>query len=122
MSPIWYLFEDGQFYFTTRLGRLKGQHIQKNPLAALSIATDEQPYRAVTAFGRTAIVKENRDEWMEKISSKYGKKENEQWLAEAIRQHDRVVMVLKPERVLSWHYGRDDGSRQDKGESMTTPI
>lgn len=120
VSPIWYVYENGFFYFTTRLGRVKGAHIQKNPIVALSIATDDQPYRAVCAFGRAEIVKENRDKWLERISFRYGEAEGRSWLAKATKQPDRVVMVLKPERVLSWHYGRGDSSRQDSGESMVT--
>lgn len=120
VSPIWYVYEDEVFYFTTRLGRLKGKHIQKDPAAALSIATDERPYRAVCTFGKVEIVKDNRDKWLERISFRYGKDEGKSWLAHAIRQPDRVVMMLKPQRVLSWHYGRGDSSRQDKGESMAT--
>jgi len=122
VSPIWYLYENGLFYFTTRLGRVKGKHFQKNPAVALSIATDERPYRAVCAFGRAIIVTENRDEWLERISFRYGKDEGESWLAKAVKQTDRVVMALQPERILSWHYGRGDSSRQDMGESMVTPT
>jgi PPOX class probable F420-dependent enzyme len=120
VSPIWYLYEDGSFYFTTRLGRVKGTHIQSNPRAAISIATEDQPYRAVCAFGMAEIVKDNRDKWLERISFRYGEAEGRRWLAKATKQPDRVVMVLKPERVLSWHYGQGDSARQDSGESMVT--
>ncbi len=122
VSPIWFFYEKGTFYFTTRLGRLKGQHMQRNPLVALSIATDNRPYRAVCAFGKVTIVEQDRDEWLQRISFKYGKKEAERWMAGAVKQRDRVVMNLRPERVLSWHYGRDDSIRQEKGISMATKI
>jgi PPOX class probable F420-dependent enzyme len=122
VTPIWYAYQNGAFYFTTRLGRVKGKHVQQNSRVALSIATDERPYRAVCAFGKAAILKENRDEWFERISFRYGKDEGREWVAKAIKQPDRVVMVLRPERVLSWDYGRGDSARQDKGESMATPT
>lgn len=122
VSPIWYVYDGGVFYFTTRLGRLKGQQINMNPSIALSIATDDRPYRAVTAFGRAVILREDRDKWLERISFRYGKEEGKAWLGSAITQPDRVVMMLNPDRLLSWHYGRDDSSRQEKGESMTTPA
>ena len=120
VSPIWYLYENGVFYFTTRLARVKGKHVQENPRMALSIATDERPYRAVCAFGEAALVKDDRGKWLERISSRYGKLQAKSWLASAIKQPDRVVMVLRPDRILSWHYGRGDSQRQDKGESMAT--
>jgi len=122
VSPIWYVYDSGCFYFTTRLGRLKGRHIQQNPWISLSIATDDRPYRAVCAFGKAQIVQKDRDKWLESISSRYGREEEKGWLAEAVKQPDRVVVMLKPNRVLSWHYGRDDAERQERGESMTTPT
>lgn len=120
VSPIWYAYHEGVFYFTTRLFRVKGRQMQSNPSVALSIATDERPYRAVCAFGKVQLLNENRDLWLERISSRYG--EETSWLAKAVKQPDRVVMMLKPDRVLSWDYGRGDSSRQDKGESMATPT
>jgi PPOX class probable F420-dependent enzyme len=122
VSPIWYLYENGFFYFTTRLGRVKGRHIQKNRRVALSIATDDRPYRAVCALGTAEIVKATRNKWMKKIAFRYGAPEGKRWLARAVKQPDRVVMVMKPERVLSWDYGRGDSLRQDNGQSMITAI
>jgi len=122
VNPIWYAYQNGIFYFTTRLGRLKGQHIKRNPAVALSIATDMRPYVAVCAFGNAQALKENRDEWLKKISFRYGEEDAKEWLAEAVKQPDRVVMMLKPDRVLSWDYGSDDSSRQEEGESMATPT
>jgi PPOX class probable F420-dependent enzyme len=122
VNPIWYAYQDGVFYFTTRLGRVKGRQMQSNPSVALSIATDGRPYRAVCAFGKVEVLKENRDIWLERISSRYGKEEERGWLASAVKQPDRVVMILKPDRVLSWDYGRGDSSRQEKGETMETPT
>ena len=121
-NPIWYAYENGIFYFTTRLGRLKGQHVKRNPAVALSIATEMRPYVAVCAFGNARVLKENRDDWLKKISFRYGAEDAKEWLAEAVKQPDRVVMILKPDRVLSWDYGRDDATRQESGESMATPT
>jgi nitroimidazol reductase NimA-like FMN-containing flavoprotein (pyridoxamine 5'-phosphate oxidase superfamily) len=120
VNPIWYAYENGTFYFTTRLGRLKGQYIKRNPAVALSIATDTRPYAAVCAFGNAHVLKEKRDDWLKKISFRYGEEDAKKWLAEAVKQPDRVVMMLKPDRVLSWDYGRGDETRQEKGESMAT--
>ncbi len=122
VSPIWYAYQGGTFYFTTRLRRLKAHHIKKNASVALSIATDETPYVAVSAFGKAQILEENRDIWLQRISFRYGEEEGKRWLTNAVKQPDRVVMMLKPDRVLTWDYDRGDNSRQDKGESMATPT
>ncbi len=122
VSPIWYVYEDGCFYFTTRRGRVKSNHIKSNSHVALSIASDDRPYRAVCAFGIVQLVHTNRDIWLERISTRYGEREGREWLREAVKQEGRVVFKLQPERIMSWHYGRDDGERQDRGESMATNI
>jgi len=120
VSPIWYVYEDGCFYFTTRLGRLKGSHIQKNPHVALSIASEDRPYRAVCAFGTAHPVQKDRDKWLEKIATRYGEQEGREWLSEAVKQEGRVVFKIQPDRIMSWDYGRGDAERQENGESMAT--
>ena len=122
VNPIWYVYDHGVFYFTTRLGRVKGKHVQENPFVALSIATDDRPYRAVCAYGKATVLKLNRDDWLKRISYRYGEEDGRDWLAGAVKQPDRVVMTLKPDRVLTWNYGRGDSSRQEEGESMATPT
>jgi len=122
VSPIWYVYERGCFYFTSRLGRVKSNHIQHNSHVALSIATDNRPYRAVCAFGTAQLVQKDRDEWLERISTRYGESEGKEWLSEAVKQQGRVVFKLQPDRVMSWNYGRDDAERQERGESMATEI
>jgi PPOX class probable F420-dependent enzyme len=120
VNPIWFVYDQGCFYFTTRLGRVKSNHIQQNPNIALSVATDERPYRSVCAFGKAQLVQKDRDKWLERISFRYGEEDGRIWLSEVVKQTGRVVFRLQPDRILSWDYGRDDAERQEKGESMVT--
>jgi nitroimidazol reductase NimA-like FMN-containing flavoprotein (pyridoxamine 5'-phosphate oxidase superfamily) len=101
VNPIWYAYENGIFYFTTRLSRLKGHHLKENPSIALSIATEQRPYIAVCAFGYARILEENRDEWLKKIFLRYQKTGLKSWLATVVTQQDRIVVMLKPDRILS---------------------
>lgn len=81
VNPIWYAYQNGIFYFTTRLGRLKGQHMKSNPAIALSIATDIGPYVAVCAFGNAQVLKENRDDWLKRSLSVTAKRKGRNgWL------------------------------------------
>jgi PPOX class probable F420-dependent enzyme len=122
VSPIWFVYSNGRFYFTTRLERLKGRHIQQNPQVALSVASDKRPYKAVCAFGTASLFPIGRDKWLRRIGFRYGRREGKVWLQEALRQPDRVVLTLKPDRILSWDYSRGDDERQGRGESMVTKI
>ena len=120
VTPIWFIYEKGLFYFTTRLGRLKGQQILRNRAVSLSVATEQHPYVAVCAFGKAEIVKADRDKWMERLATRYKEPDVKAYLARSTPQPDRVVIALRPDRVLSWHYGRGDSKRQEEGESMAT--
>jgi PPOX class probable F420-dependent enzyme len=120
VNPIWFVYENGSFYFTTRMGRLKGRHIQQNSHVALSVASDKRPYRAVCAFGTALLLRDGRDEWLRKIGFRYGKREGKPWLLEALKQPDRVVIAVKPDQLLSWDYSQGDAERQGRGVSMVT--
>ena len=122
VSPMWFVYENGCFYFTTRVGRLKGRHMRDNPHVALSIASDSRPYRAVCVSGTAHLLQDGRDEWLGKIGLRYGKREGKLWLQEALTQPDRVVMILRPDHILSWDYSKGDAERQGRGESMITRI
>jgi hypothetical protein len=122
VSPIWYAYRHGCFYFTTQLKLVKGRHLQRNPRIAISIASEERPYRAVCAFGKAELVQNDRDKWLERISTRYGEQEGEEWFTEVVKQEGRVVFKVQPERIMSWDYGRDDAERQERGESMATVV
>ena len=122
VTPIWVYYDGGLFYFTTRLSRLKGKAISKDGSVAISIATNERPYRAVVVEGEAEVVEENKLELLRKISSKYGREEGERWLEYSRKEPDRVAMVVRPRRILSWHYGRGDYRKQNEGASMRTII
>ena len=122
VTPIWIAYEKGSFYFTTRLRRVKGRTLQRTSYAAISIATNERPYRAVIVEGKVEQVKSDRDAWLLRIAKKYGEAEGERWFNYSRNEPDRVVMKLVPIKVLSWHYGRGDYSRQNQGESMETHL
>jgi len=68
------------------------------------------------------LVQKNRDEWLERIATRYGEREGREWLSVAVKQEDRVVFKIQPDRIMSWDYGRGDDERQESGESMATEI
>ena len=122
VTPIWVYYDGDSFYFTTRLSRVKGKAVSKNDRVAISIATNERPYRATIVEGEARVVEKDKWELLRKISTKYGKEEGEKWLEHSKKEPDRVAVVVKPRRLLSWHYGRGDSRRQNEGLSMKTKI
>jgi nitroimidazol reductase NimA-like FMN-containing flavoprotein (pyridoxamine 5'-phosphate oxidase superfamily) len=115
VRPLWFLWKDGEFWFTTRLEtRFTGRDLASSPQVAVSIASEERPYRAVIAHGPIEVV--GRDEHiLLAIASRYGEPEGRTWLEGAVRQADRVAMRMRPEVLLSWdnsREGTDDTSKR----------
>jgi PPOX class probable F420-dependent enzyme len=120
IRPVWFLWRGGALWFTTRLrARHTGRDLDHNPTVAVSIASDDRPYRAVIAHGKPEVV--GKDEpLLAAISARYGPAEGRRWLAQALREADRVVLRMVPETLLTWDYGKGDHGRQNRGVSMRT--
>lgn len=98
VRPIWFCYADGAFWFTTRL--------------------EDRPYRAVIAYGRPEVSKKDTRRWLQRIATRYGEVEGKRWLAGALKEPDRVVLRLVPEKAVAWHYGKGDYTRMQKKESL----
>jgi PPOX class probable F420-dependent enzyme len=123
VRPLWWVYEDGSFWFTTRLeSRRTGADVAGGSQVAVSIADDGRPYRAVVVHGRPEVWTKDRERWLERIATRYGEEEGRRWLAGALKEPDRVVLRLIPEKVLAWHYGRGDYGRLQKKASLRVAL
>jgi PPOX class probable F420-dependent enzyme len=123
VRPVWYLYADGAFWFTTRLeARRTGSDVAAGSPAAVSIASDERPFRAVLARGTPQVWEQDREAWLERIATRYGEAEGRRWLAGARKEPDRVVLRMAPDTVLAWHYGTGDYTRMQKGGSLAVEL
>ena len=105
--PLWYLWRDGVFWLTTRREtRFTGRDLASSPRVAISIASEQRPYRAVVAHGKPEVVEKDREMLLE-LSTRYGDEPGRRWTAEAMEQSDRVLLKLVPEKLFSWDYGKD---------------
>jgi nitroimidazol reductase NimA-like FMN-containing flavoprotein (pyridoxamine 5'-phosphate oxidase superfamily) len=120
VRPIWFLWREGAFHFTTRMEvRHTGRDVAAGSPATISIASEERPYRAVIASGRAEVL--GKDEpLLRAISTRYGRREGEAWLAGALKEPDRVALRLVPEELLSWDYAKGDYRKQNQGVTMRT--
>jgi len=123
VRPVWFLYEDGALWFTTRLeARRTGADLAAGSTAAVSIASEDRPYRAVIVHGTPEVWTEDRERWLERIATRYGVAEGKRWLAGALKERDRVVLRLMPDKVLAWHYGTGDYGRMQKGSSLRVGL
>ncbi len=123
VRPVWFLHADGALWFTTRLAaRRTGADVAAGSPVAVSIASEERPFRAVVAYGRPEVWTRDRRRWLERIAVRYGEAEGRRWLAGALKEPDRVVLRLVPDRLVAWHFGRGDYGRLQRGESLRVEL
>jgi PPOX class probable F420-dependent enzyme len=119
VRPLWFLWKHGEFWFTTRLeARFTGRDLASGPRVAVSIASEERPYRAVVAHGDISVVGRD-EEILLAIASRYGEPEGRRWLERSARESDRVAMRMKPEVLLSWDYSREGTDDIPKRTELT---
>jgi len=117
VRPLWFLWKDGEFWLTTRLkARHTGRDLATSPWVALSVASEDRPYRAVIAHGRPELV-ERTEDLLLAIATRYGEGDGRRWAGRALEEPDRVVMRIVPETLLSWDYRRE-GTEGAKGTSL----
>jgi PPOX class probable F420-dependent enzyme len=105
IRPVWYLWRDGALWMTTRRRiRHTGRDLEANPWVAVSIASEDRPYRAVIVHGRPKVLPKDRDLLLE-VATRYGGEQGRRFAEEAMAQDDRVMLKLMPEELISWDYG-----------------
>jgi general stress protein 26 len=123
VRPLWYLYADRAFWFTTRLEvRHTGRDVVAGSPVTVSIASEERPYRAVILHGTPEVWAEDRDRWLERIATRYGEAEGRRWVAGAVKEPDRVALRLIPDEMITWDYGKGDYHRMQKGESLRSEL
>jgi general stress protein 26 len=123
VRPLWYLYADRAFWFTTRMeSRHTGADVAAGSTVTISIASEERPYRAVILHGTPMVWEEDRERWLERIATRYGEAEGRRWLAGALKEPDRVVLRLVPDSMITWDYGRGDYHRMQTGKSLVAEL
>jgi general stress protein 26 len=123
VRPIWFCHADGALWFTTRLqARRTGADVVAGSPVAVSIASEDRPFRALIAYGRPEVWEKDTKIWLERIAARYGEVEGRRWLAGALKEPDRVVLRLVPQKAVAWHYGKGDYTRLQKKESLRVTL
>ena len=109
LTPVWFLWDGESFLFSTRKASVKYANIVRDPNISV-IVNDPVTHTYVIAYGRAEIVElERYPELWNAIVEKYIPAEQRQQFSAAswtqnTQQASRVVIALKPERVVdrSW--------------------
>ena len=105
LNPVWFVWDGASFLFSTKKASVKYANIVRDPNISL-IVNDPVTHTYVTAYGRAEIVGlERYPELWNTLVEKYIPADQRQQFAaaawtQATRQASRVVIVLKPEKVV----------------------
>jgi streptogramin lyase len=82
VRPLWHCFAEGALWFTTRArGPADRADVVAGSLVAVSIASEERPYRAVLAYGTPEVWTTDAARWLERIATRYGQAERSDGLS-----------------------------------------
>lgn len=103
LTPVWFVWDGEAFLFSTQKASVKYANIRRDPNISV-IINDPGTYTYVVAHGRAEIVElERYPELGNAILEKYMSAEQRQQFEasiQAIERASRVVIVLKPEKVV----------------------
>ncbi len=105
LTPVWFFWDGESFLFGTQKASVKYANIVRDPTISVMV-NDPVTHTYVTAYGRAEIVGlERYPELSNAIREKYIPADQHQQFATAmqpIERTPRVVIVLKPEKVVGW--------------------
>ncbi|MFJ9117238.1 PPOX class F420-dependent oxidoreductase [Streptomyces sp. NPDC102394] len=107
-TPTWYLWEDGRALISLDEGRVRLQHLRRDPRVTLTVLDGDDWYTHVTLIGR--VVETNEDEGLadiDRISTHYTGKPYPD------RVRPRVSAWIEVERWHGW------GAMKDSGQAST---
>lgn len=106
MTPNWFFWDGERFYVSTMRNRAKYAIFMRDPRVQL-LVDDATGHRSVLVDGTAEIWEDHRKglPYFRAVRTKYGRPvpDDDEALLENLRQEDRVLLVVTPERpVEGW--------------------
>ncbi len=107
LTPVWFKFDNGVFYFSTTRERKKTKNLAKNKKVGFAIAPSELSYKAVVGFGDAQILDDPKGKLLIELGRRYLPKEKTDNYTKGIlkaekgRAH-RIIVKIKPKWLRSW--------------------
>ena len=103
MAPVWFIEEDGRAFVIAPASAVKLRNIRRNPQVALSVATDERPFKYVVLEGDGRVTDEDLAAVVERICVHYdGPERGRAYATELMNQGLFRVVDIKVTRVIGW--------------------
>ena len=102
-APIWYEYRDGQFLVWTDRFTRRFKNIVVDPRVSLSVASEDEPYRYVTAEGTVTVRESDVEATAISIAVRYqGAERGTAFLEEYHKDGVSVLLVLTPSKLVTW--------------------
>ncbi|MBW2290906.1 MAG: pyridoxamine 5'-phosphate oxidase family protein [Deltaproteobacteria bacterium] len=109
LSPVWYVFEESRFYFSSFVRSAKCRHLRQDARIAICVDGAHPDARFVSSYGRAEIIEEEspwRDELEWRIMRRYHESDEATrgYEAELAGQGPSALVVVSSEQILGWDY------------------
>lgn len=103
VAPVWFLWEGGRALVMTSGNSVKARNIRRSPAVALSIATDQRPFKYVVLKGEGKVTQHNLARAVERICVRYdGPAQGAAYARELLAAGNIVLIDIQVERVIGW--------------------
>ena len=101
VSPVWFAWDGEHVLLSVTKDKQRYRNLLREPRVALSIVDPTNPYRSLEIRGKVIELREDLDgSFAQTLSQKYLKRARN---ADEIQPgEERVVVVIRPERVVSF--------------------
>ena len=102
VTPIWYLYNNEEFYVMSQRDSHKIRNLVSNPNVALSIANDERPHKYVALQGNAELIEPFDPEWVRTICTRYDGIDQGNKFAEDCLKLDMVVVKIRVRNIRTY--------------------
>ena len=103
VAPVWFQGDRERAWVMAGEGAVKIRNVRRNSRVALSVATNQRPYRYVVLEGTAALSKEGLAERVRSICIRYdGPERGEEFTRELLERGDMALLEITVDRVMSW--------------------
>ncbi|MDP8955264.1 MAG: PPOX class F420-dependent oxidoreductase [Actinomycetota bacterium] len=96
-TPVWIDTDGEAVLFNTARGRTKARNIERQPVVAISLVNDENPYEMLQLRGRAELIDEGADAHIDRMAKKYLGQDSYPFRQPG---EQRVIVRVTPEAIV----------------------
>lgn len=96
-TPVWVDTDGEAVLFNTARGRTKARNIERQPVVAISLVNDENPYEMLQLRGRAELIDEGADAHIDEMAKKYLGQDSYPFRQPG---EQRVIVRVTPEAIV----------------------